>query len=186
MSRTSYRTHLTLIIAAALPLLSAPPAGGQGRLDSEREAAAIEFLTNGVPELAQQFRELKRERPDEYFQELRRGLLEQADVERTRVEEPERYRQFMAERKLDRGCFELARQVRDTEGEARESLVRELERTVGELFDLRESWRSQEIEMLERELARLRDEGTQRRRQRDVIVQRRIEELTGRAELYAW
>ena len=181
-----YRTiQLALLIAATLA--PAPSALAQEPLDPEQEAAAVEFLSNGIPEHLEHLRELKRHRPEEYWRELDRGLLEQADVERARVEEPERYRQFMAERKLDRRCFELARQVRESgEGEARERLMRELEQAVGELFDLRESWRSKEIEMLERELARLRDEGEQRRRHRDVIVGRRIEELTGMAELYAW
>ncbi len=188
MSWISYRTYLMLMFAAGLSaLLPVPAAGGESRLDPEREAAAIEFLTNGIPEHAEHLGELKRERPEEYFQELRRGLHEQAEVERARVEEPEHYRRFMAERELDKRCFDLARQVRDSgEGDARQSLVRELERLVGELFDLRESWRSQEIEMLESELERLRREGEQRTRHRDAIVQRRIEELTGLAELYAW
>lgn len=174
----------TSIIAAVL--LAVSPTRAEERLDPEREAAAVEFLTNGIPEHAEHLRELKRHRPEEYRQELQRALLEQANVERARVEEPDRYRHFMAERELDRRCFELARQVRESDGDARAKVARQLEQAVGELFDLRESWRRQEIEMLERELTRLREEGEQRRRHRDVIVQRRIEELTGRSELYAW
>ena len=174
-------------ITGLMALLWLSPATVQAQIEGEREAAAIEFLSNGVPELAEQLRELKRERPDEYQQELERGLVEQADLDTARIEEPARYQQLVAERRLDRRCFELARQIRNRDDEqGRQSLMEKLEATVGELFDLRESWRLEEIEMLERELARLREEGARRRRYRDVIVQRRIEELTGLAELYAW
>ncbi len=177
---------LFLRLTIVATLLSVLPATAQDPPGPEREVAAVEFLTNGIPEHLEHLRELKRQRPEEYWREIEHGLGEQAHVEQTRVEEPERYRQFMAERELDRRCFELSRQVRESQGAARAGPVRELEQAVGELFDLRASWRRREIEMLERELARLRDEGEQRRRHRDVIVQRRIEELTGLAELYAW
>ncbi len=188
ISYRTYRTYLALMIAAALPaLLSASTAGAQSRLDPKREAVAIEFLTNGIPEHAEHLRELKRERPEENYQEHERGLQEQAEVDRARDEEPERYGWLLAERKLDKRCFDLARQIRHGGGgEAQQSLERELEQAVAELFDLRESWRKQEIEMLEGELERLRGEGEQRLRHRDEILRRRIEELTGLAELYAW
>ncbi len=103
---------------------------------------------------------------------------------------------FMARGK-ERERFELERKI--TESEIRtealaikyqsspsEEIKRELTKNVGELFDQKEKQRKWEVEMLESEIAKLKEKIISRQKNRETIIRRRVEELLGVEEDLEW
>lgn len=91
------------------------------------------------------------------------------------------------ERPLHRAAQELAeRHASAQEEEQRAEIVEELHEVVEKQFDLRQQGRAEELDALERELARLRDTHQRREEQKEEIVQDRVEDLLRDAEGLGW
>ena len=71
-------------------------------------------------------------------------------------------------------------------GPSRDELVKELKKSLIKEFDLRLASRQREIEQVERELKQLKSRVERREKKRDLIIQRRMQELMGEEDDLDW
>jgi hypothetical protein len=65
-------------------------------------------------------------------------------------------------------------------------LISRLKTTLEKLFEMKEKERSLNIEMLEKELARLKESVSVRQQHKKEIINRRLNELIGRDDYFEW
>jgi hypothetical protein len=80
----------------------------------------------------------------------------------------------------------LAIKYNSSSSSDKESVKRELNKNVGDLFDQKEKQRKLEVEMLEREMENLKKKIVSRQKNKETIVRRRVEELLGVEEDLEW
>ncbi|MBI2570209.1 MAG: hypothetical protein HYV63_24670 [Candidatus Schekmanbacteria bacterium] len=183
---------MALGLAVAVTAVSAargeqPAAPQHSELSDQERAEALEFLMNGVPERRNELEALRREQPHQLDLMLRDALREKEHLAMLKREDPEAFRLAVQERSMDAKMSELGFQYRQAADEGERLRVKkQLEELVGNLFDLREQRRAQEIQHLQAELARLTELQKKRKENRSAIVQRRVDELCGLEEQYAW
>ena len=88
---------------------------------------------------------------------------------------------------LDAQSMDLARQYREAEDDAtKASIESEMQVVLSELFDLRQKEEKCKIDKMEEKLAELKALITERDKNKDIIVQNRIDELTGKSKYTNW
>ena len=85
-------------------------------------------------------------------------------------------------KKLERQTHELAGQYRQAQGQEKDELGKKLRDTLAEAFDGRAKAHIQEVKRLEEQLERLRNRLESRQKNREAIIQRRFEQLTGQED----
>ncbi len=124
-------------------------------------------------------REFMRGVQEAYFEMKRMSELEKAN--------PEAYAECKREREMEMRSFDLAQQIRKSKDDAeKEKLKADLMPLLGQLFDIREKHKDQEIERLSQELKRLQEQVEKRRKSKEAIVGKRYDELTGEANDEGW
>ena len=88
---------------------------------------------------------------------------------------------------LEAESHHLGGKFREAQSEkAKEEIGGELKKLLSDLFDLREKQREREAEEIARELERIREMLAKRRANRERIIERRFQELTGMDEGLEW
>ena len=90
-------------------------------------------------------------------------------------------------RRLEAGTEKMAELYHRSDDEAEQKKIEsDLRATLGQLFDLREKEKVQEIDRIRGRLERLEQEMKERRKNRDMIITNRLNELTGKRSYYEW
>ncbi len=156
-------------------------------LNEKQEQETLEWISGIDPDLAQSYRELKTEAPKQYRSLMRNAFFTMKRMERIRRRSPERYEHQKKIHVMEARTRILGIKFRRSEDEREKDKIRDEMRTMLDtLFDLREKDRQAEIKRLEKELARLRESLTLRRKNKDRIIERRIDELTGVLDELHW
>ncbi|PIQ63440.1 MAG: hypothetical protein COV99_02835 [Bacteroidetes bacterium CG12_big_fil_rev_8_21_14_0_65_60_17] len=88
------------------------------------------------------------------------------------------YEELRREHRLESESRQLAHRIRlETMEENRAALTKQLESTLHQIFDLKQENRQREIEQLAERLESLRKTLAEREKQRDLLVEKRLEEL---------
>lgn len=147
-------------------------------VSAEDREKAIAWLKENEPTRLERLGELKQQRPDEHERAMNQVAMEVRDLLAMKQNDPKRYERRMSQRKLDYRANELAEKIvgskQDTAAERKE-----LKDVLGQLFDLREEDREQELKRLEEELVRLKETMAKRRASKDKLVERRMEDMLG-------
>jgi hypothetical protein len=148
------------------------------------------FKEFGEPlkERIEQARRLFQERRFEEGRDLLRGIAAQArEMRELKQRDPDRFRQQQQMAELERRSMEMGQKVRHaTEEEAKKRATMELKEMLDKLFDLRQQEREKSLQQLEREVKDVREALEKRKAKRDEMIQRRFDQLTGKAELMEW
>ncbi len=96
--------------------------------------------------------------------------------------DPEMYKLLRADAELEQRTRDLALQYRRAPKDQQEKIEAELQKLVGEHFDVRQQRRLLELKRLEQELKRLQDSIDRRNAAREQIVKDRVRELLGTDE----
>ena len=192
MKSLKYAAALTMfLISTQLMLgqetLPTPPKPPEPAAPSYWELSEQEeqsYLKDLDAELKLKLKEIKKHDAEKYAEFLRELHWRKMET------------QYMARGK-ERERLELERQI--TESEIRtealaikyqekpsEEIKKELTKNVGELFDQKEKQRKWEVEMLENEIAELKEKIAGRQKNRETIIRRRVEELLGLEEDLEW
>jgi len=100
--------------------------------------------------------------------------------------EKERYETEMLVQQLEIQTEALSIQFENATDNQKNGLVSKLKTTLEKLFDLKELERKLEVEMLEKELARLKESLEVRKTNKAQIINRRMSELTGMGDYLDW
>ena len=156
------------------------------RVPEEERAEVVRFIREYFEGELAEAEELARKEPGEAREIVTDVVHEARELLELREENPEAFEKAMHEPKLGRRSAELAERCRASKGEAREQLLKELRGVLSEAFGLRQASMKDEMRELERELQRLRTLVEKREENRDAIVERRIEQLTGEGDFLEW
>ena len=147
----------------------------------------LQFASREMPAAAEEIEVLMRTREDwarEELEEWRSYLREMMELRETNPDLYEMEKQLMA---LDRDAEHLGDRIAEMpKGEEREKAMKSLVEVLKQAFEIKEKMRERDIEILEQELKEQKDALKARRKNRDEIIERRRQELTGEAEILDW
>jgi len=115
-----------------------------------------------------------------------RGNVERRDRGERREEDPEAFERAVRERGLERDAETLAREAEGLKGEPREKAIARLRKLLSEAFNMRQEEMRTEMHELEEALTRVKTLVEKRQKNRDLIIERRIKELTGELDHLEW
>lgn len=136
----------------------------------------------------EQAQRLFQERRFEEGRDMLRGISAQVrEMRELKQRDPERFRQQQQMAEMERRSVELGQRIRRaTDNEAKKQATTELKELLSKLFDLRQQEREKSLQQLEREVKEVREALEKRKAKRDEMIQRRFDQLTGRAEMLEW
>ena len=153
-----------------------------------RPEEALEMGGAAFRDRIEQARRLFQQRQFEEGRDVLRGVGRQfREMRELRERDPERFKLQRRIIEMDGRSAELGQKVRRAENDdAKKKAAEELKSLLNELFDLRQQERESTVQQLERELKEVREALEKRKARRNEIIQHRIEQLTGKAELMEW
>ncbi len=165
--------------------LPPPPAGV--KLSEDELETLMEFYQQIDPDIRTKLAKLKLEEAYLYQHKIAHLYHEQEYLSRLEKEVPERYKEAIEMRRLEAGTEKMAELYHRSDNESEQKKIEsDLRATLGQLFDLREKEKVQEIERIRGRLERLEQEMKERRKNRDMIITNRLNELTGKRSYYEW
>ena len=173
-----------------LPMANNAPMDFEAALRREigPHAEAFKEFAEPLKERIEQARRLFQERRFEEGRDMLRGIAAQArEMRELKQRDPERFKQQQQIAEMERRSMELGQRIRRaTDEEAKKSATTELKEILSKLFDLRQQEREKSLQQLDREMKELREALEKRKAKRDEMIQRRFDQLTGRAEMLEW
>jgi hypothetical protein len=155
-----------------LPEPVAPMHPWDGSIDEKEETRILEKLTPGLKTDLLKVKELD---PEQYKELLHDAQFAHYDM----------FTGFMDD--LERDLYKSERKkYQHLSQNEKQNLQSEMRTKLGILFDLKEKQREMEVQMLEKELAQLKESLIVRKKNKDDIILRRLSELTGTDEYLDW
>jgi hypothetical protein len=190
----------------AKPAQQAPVPGAELRmpplppLPYEREVADAVFRTFPNAD-AQQIMAFMREQDPLGLYEFKKALMqgrgqaaavftslvrESMEMMETRDRDPERFGKMRRQRELEQKAVQEAEAGRASAGAERDRSVTQLRRTLEEAFQIKQDLMKSEVAALEADLKKLEQLVRERETNREAIISRRVEEMTGKADATRW
>jgi len=146
----------------------------------------MEFIREQFPWKMHEFRMLSRGRINNAVDFLANAVQESLELLNVKNQRPELFEKIMARRRLERKADELAAVCRASSGVQRRKLLDELRGTLQEGFDLKQAIMKAELESMQGELQLLEGLISRRQASKDLIIQRRIVDLSGEKDNLKW
>ena len=151
------------------------------------ETEALKQLQLEEPEEAKMLEQERLKNPEKYRQKLVQAWGDLRRLQRLKTENPEKYQQFKKKMQLNRQSHELTRAYRQAEDATQKQQIRtQLKTCLAELFALREAERAEKVTELEQELERLREMLAFRQKNKDQIIEKRLDEMLQDSDLLEW
>jgi DNA repair exonuclease SbcCD ATPase subunit len=167
--------------------LPPPPPPAPVKLNEKDKEQLVQFYSAIDPEVEGNLLELKTMNPSDYEYQLQRMYREYIFLRRLEKEEPARYEEALALRRISVQAEKTAQTYHKSESDAdRSQLKNELREILSKLFDLKEKERAAEVERIQERLSTLQREMTERRKNKVTIVENRLNQLLGKGYLYEW
>lgn len=163
----------------------APMHPWDGKINEQEETRILEKLT---PELKADLQKVKKVDPEQYKEFLHDAQFAHYDIFTGFMDDLERDL-YKSERKIDElelHTKAIGIQYQHASSDNKQNLKNEMRAKLGTLFDLKEKQREFEIQMLEKEIAQLKESLVVRKKNKDDIILRRLSELTGTDEYLDW
>ncbi|MDQ7824211.1 MAG: hypothetical protein RDV48_15520 [Candidatus Eremiobacteraeota bacterium] len=108
-------------------------------------------------------------------------------MEKLKKDKPELYKTLIEERRQESQCHEIIKKFKEEKDGAKQKALREeLRKTLGTLFELRQKAKDERVKDIEKSLAELKKKSEERKKNKDKIVNLRLEEMLGRAQDLEW
>ena len=167
--------------------LPQPPAPTPVKLSDEEYEALLKFYQQIDPDIRTKMGKLKVDEPYMHQHMLEHLYQEQIYLSRLEKEVPERYKEAIEMRRISAGTEKMAELYKQTDDNSEKKKIEaDLRHMLGQLFDLREKEKVQEIERIRNRLGKLEQEMQERRKNREIIINNRLNELTGKRVYYEW
>ena len=145
------------------------------------------YLTNVAPELKIALKEIKKYNMEKYAEFLREFHWTSMELSYMYQDEEKE----MIEREMQVLEYEiltesLAIKYKKASGSEKETVKKDLKENLSNLFDVKEQRREAEVKMLEEEIKKLKLKIASRKKNKEIIVRRRVEELLGDDEVFEW
>jgi len=163
------------------------PPMAEVRLTEKDLEYIYQYMSEIDPEGAKRLKNLQLKDKYHFNRQMQQLYREVMFLKRLKLEEPERYNESIKLRKLSRESGNLAESYRKSTDESeKEKIKQELRPILDRLFDLREKEKLAEIKRISEQLKRLRTKLEERNKNKELIIQNRLDQLTGKGNLYEW
>lgn len=164
------------------------PEDGQQPQDGRRflPEDAMRRIEKEYPEIYAHLERSKQENPQSFRRDSARLLKELQRIEQVKREDPELYKVEANELRMNLRVHELTQKIRNSRGEEREGMKKELRGVLNEMFDVREGRKALEMQRLERRMKELQQEIQTRRENKDIIVEQHMQRLIGESSAWEW
>ncbi len=146
-----------------------------------------EYLKNIKSELKLKLKEIKendKERYADLLRELHWKNMERSFMHMGKEKEMiEKDKQIIEYEILTES---LAFEYQKSSQSEKTKIKKELKKNLGQLFDLKETQREKEVKLLEERIVKLKEKITSRKKNKDIIIRRRTEELLGENDYLEW
>jgi uncharacterized small protein (DUF1192 family) len=160
---------------------------GPGAMGGERIKEALEDLKKEFPAEAAELEELAKTDPQFARQAGRRLAMECRRMGRLKSQDPGLAEQFKKRMALELKSHLLARKYRAaTDAKDKTAIEKELRSVLEQAFPLRCLEMEKRIEMLGKELERMKGDLTQKKAKKNEVIERHLRELTGQNDSLAW
>jgi hypothetical protein len=139
------------------------------------------------PDEIEPLQQEKLRNPGRYEEQLAKLWDDVRRLEKFKQEDPARYNNLKKQLQLERDCRKLAQEFRKSKDAARKSQIKaDLKNNLTELFNLREAERAGKVTELAQELAQLKEMLAFREKNKDRIIEKRLNEMIGENEILEW
>ena len=152
---------------------------------SEKEEQ--EYLTNINSELKLKLKEIKeadKEKYAEFLRQLHWKNMEHSFMHMGREKEMMKNEKQIIEYEIL--TESLALEYKSAPSSGKTKIKKDLQKNLGNLFDLKEMQRERQVKLLEEEIAKLKEKIATRKKNKDIIIRRRTEELLGEGKYLEW
>ena len=190
---------LMLIIFAGMPLINAY---AQGEPEPPEEPAPIrnvrwhafeldektekEYLKKMDADLKKDLLDIKKDNKEKYFELLMESEFAYFRVPHISYEEKETYERNQKISELEVRTQVLAHKYSKSNEAEKQKIKADLSKKLNDLFELREKDRKYQIDQLEKEIKELRESISVRRKNKKLIISRRLQELVGEDKYLDW
>jgi len=156
-------------------------------ISPEQEKELLETIKKENPEEVKELMLLKKENPIEFRKILIQRQYEIQRLSELKERDPERYEYKKKQQALERQSRQLVKKYRIGKDEkAKAKIKKELSSVLSQLFDLREKDREEEIKHLTEKLDHLKSVLAERKKKKQEIVERRVQEMLGEIDVLLW
>ena len=181
---TLFSFQSVILIAQKEPEFPPLPPAPYFQLTPEDEE---EYLKNIKSELKLKLKEIKendKERYADLLRELHWKNMERSFMHMGREKEMiEKDKQIIEYEILTES---LAFEYQKSSQSEKAKIKKELQKNLGQLFDLKETQREKEVKLLEERIVKLKEKIANRKKNKDIIIRRRAEELLGENDYLEW
>lgn len=165
---------------------TAPTTLGYSRVKPQDEKLLLSKISPDLKAELLRIKEIDKERYEELLEEISynsfdmyAGFMEASEKER-----------FQTERQIEQMEVQTEalgiRYEHATSENDKQKIVTDLKHILGQLFDMKEKARSFEVQMLEKELKQLKESLNVRKKSKNEIINRRLNELIGKGDYLDW
>lgn len=166
---------------------------GQGRpmnmprVSDKEILATMNQLKTDDPQMYEDLTQLKTRDPQRFRMQITQMVMRDRDMKRMEKNDPEAYKTLTQIRKLEGQERATARKYRETDSDAEKALIlKDLKSVADDLFDLNLRMRQKEIEMLQKQIDRVKQDIANRKKNKSAIIQKHIDDITGKNDTLRW
>ncbi len=149
------------------------------------EAKILSYLKKNQPQAFKKLMRLKRKDPRKYREILQKKAQQMHSRKGLKEKSPEQNAARM--REMERKSQQLAAEYKRAKGpKKKKALKADLRTQLNKLFDLKQENRETEIKRVQKELDKLQENITKRSGSKEKMVNRRLQELTGKSGYLQW
>ena len=153
----------------------------------KEEAEVIQFFKPIIPLKIKRIEQMKVKRPERYEKAIFNLLKKKRKLEKLRGDKPMEYQERVDEMKMENRIEESARQYRNSnDSKEKKSIMTQLHPLLEKQFEVREKGRVLQIQQMEKNLEKLKKTLEMRKKNRDKIIKKHLDKITGEGENLEW
>jgi hypothetical protein len=156
-------------------------------LGPEQEKEALDFIQTVAPFRVEILKKMKQFDYREYQKRLLEVFQTKIQLDMLKQTDPDQYQSRLDEIKMDQESNRLGEEYRKTGSQEEKDRIRgNLKTVLNQLFDVREKNKQAEVKHLEEQLAKLKSTMADRKKNKEQIVQNRLEDLIDEGNGMRW
>lgn len=156
--------------------------------EKQAEEEYFKFLRENFPRKAEELiaylENLREENPAAYKKAVGKGYGKMRHLKGMKEKDPERFKSNVQMIRQEIECVKLSKAYRGAETvEGKEKIKAELRQTLRKLFKKREAEKVVRVKQLEEMISKLKARNEERKKKKDEIIEKRLEQLTSDTKL---
>jgi hypothetical protein len=153
----------------------------------EEEKSALDFAKQIAPKRYEKMMELKSKNSFKYWKMFTGLIKKYRFLERLKEKDPENYDRRIKEIKLEEKVHELIENFKKSTNDSEKKKIKdELKNILNEIFDIRQANREADVKRIEKDLKELKDNISQRKNNKDKIIDKHLQDILGEKDSLEW